>query len=151
MWEGGESTVMVMQAWISLDDAGREILTRSGIGRVTAVAAVGDAHEPAQVYRVEIECEPRVRPRAVRIRAHGLLAADDPLVVTALDAEQYGWPVDWTITWVRHPWVPDHLPISSLDLATDARATVLALVRVPESAPDSVAQDGTAPGSAEGS
>jgi len=141
---------MVMQAWVSLDDAGREVLTRSGVGRVTAVAAVGDIHEPAQVYRIEIECEPRVRPRAVRIRAHGLLPVDDPLLATALDAEQHGWTVDWTIAWVRHPWVPGNLPISSLDLATDARATVLDLVRVPEQAPEGASAEGTVAGSPEG-
>lgn len=118
---------MVMQAWLSLDGAGREVLTRSGAGRITAVVAVGDAREATLVYRVEIECETRPRPRAVRVSAHGLLAADDPLMAVALDAEQQGVDVDWTIEWARHPWVPDHLPISSLDLATDARATVTAL------------------------
>ncbi len=122
-----------MQTWIVVDDAGTESLLRAGAGRVTAVVPVGDPHDATLVYRIEIDCDrPAGRPRAVRYRVHGLVQADDPLVVHALDASAAGAHVRWTIAWRRLPWVPDHLPMGSLDLATDARAEVQALVVEPE-------------------
>jgi hypothetical protein len=44
------------------------------------------------------------------------------------------WAVEWTVQWHRHDWVPDDLPIASLNLATDARAALAGLepVAVPE-------------------
>lgn len=116
-----------MQAWVTLDADGHEALVRTGSGRVTALVPLGD-RGAVEAYRVEIEVDrPRGRTRAVRYVAHGLLAADDPLVVVGLQAEADGEPVTWTIEWTRHPGVPGHLPIASLELATDARAAVLSL------------------------
>ena len=39
--------------------------------------------------------------------------------------------VEWTVRWVRHDWVPDNLPITSLDLATDTVAALTGLVLQP--------------------
>ena len=36
-------------------------------------------------------------------------------------------PVVWAIQWHRHDWIPDDLPIGSLDLLTDTRAFVTEL------------------------
>jgi hypothetical protein len=51
----------------------------------------------------------------------------------AQSAEAQQAPVEWTAMWCRHEGVPGHLPIGSLDLATDAHATLtdLSVVAVP--------------------
>lgn len=117
-----------MRAWITRDEGGSEVLVRSGTGRVTAVVAVGRGDEPALVYRAEIDCDtPRGRPRAIRYRAHALIPAEDPLAVVAMEAEHSGESMQWAIEWRRHSWVPASLPVSSLDLASDARASLVAL------------------------
>lgn len=122
---------MAMHAWVTHDDQGREVLLREGMGVVTAVVGIGDADEPAVLYRIEIECErPMGRARSIRYSVHGLVEANGPLVVEALDAQALGQAVAWTIQWTRHSWIPDHLPIASLDLASDARAAVLVLTPV---------------------
>lgn len=117
-----------MQAWITRDADGSEVLVRSGTGRVTAVLAVGEADEPALMYRVEIECDsPRGRVRSIRYTAHALIPAHDPRAVVAMEAERSGEQMQWAIEWHRHAWVPAALPVSSLDLATDARACLVEL------------------------
>lgn len=119
---------MTMQAWTTHDGDGHEILVRVGTGQVTAVVPVGEPHESVVVYRVEIAVTSAAgRSRAVRVSAHALVAADDPLALIALDAHDAGTPVRWEIDWHRHAWVPGHLPIGSLNLVSDARASLRAL------------------------
>lgn len=125
-----------MRAWVTRDAGGCEYLIRTGTGVVTAVVPVGDADGPVIVYRVEIACDrPVGRSRAVRFSAHGLVDADDPMVILAMDACASALPVRWEIEWHRHAWVPGHLPIGSLDLASDARAALCLLVPVAVDAP----------------
>jgi hypothetical protein len=127
----------VMQAWLDIDDDGRQFLVRTGTGVVTAVVAEGligpdDTH---YLYRVEIYCDaPHGRPGAIRYSAHPVVTGGGPLHRMALEALEEVWAVEWTIQWHRHEWIPAHLPIGSLDLASDARSILVALdpVAVPE-------------------
>ena len=124
-----------MQAWTSLDGEGQEILVRAGTGRVTAVVPVGEPDQPVRVYRVEIAVAAAPgRSRAVRVSAHALVASDDPLTLIAQDACDTGASISWEIDWRRHSWVPGHLPVASLNLASDTRATLRALERVTDDA-----------------
>jgi hypothetical protein len=122
-----------MQAWLDTDDRGRQVLVRSGTGVVTAIVPVGvegpdDTHA---LYRVEIYCDaPHGRPGAIRYSAHPLVSSADPLFRQAQRALDEVWAVEWIIQWHRHDWIPGDLPISSLNLATDARAALCGLDRV---------------------
>jgi hypothetical protein len=126
-----------MQAWLETDEAGQQVLVRTGTGVVTAIVPVGmpgpdDAHA---LYRVEIYCDaPHGRPGAIRYSAHPLVASGDPLLMVARRALDEVLAVEWTVAWRRHDWVPGDLPIASLNLATDAVAGLTALepVVVPE-------------------
>lgn len=136
---GRDLGVTSMHAWITLDGDGREVLVRTGTGRVTAVVAIGADGEPVSIYRVEIDCDaPAGRARAIRYSVHGLLAADDPRVIEALELADRGERLRWTVEWHRHAWVPADLPIGSLDLATDAMARVTELLPVELAIEDSV-------------
>lgn len=128
-----------MHAWITRDADGREVLVRTGTGRVTAVAPIGADGEPASIYRVEIDCDaPAGRARAIRYSVHGLLAAADPRVLEALEFADRGERLRWTVEWHRHSWIPADLPIGSLDLATDAMARVTELVPLELSVEDAI-------------
>jgi hypothetical protein len=122
-----------MQAWLEVDGQGRQYLVRTGTGVVTAVAPVGitgpdDSHA---LYRVEIYCDaPHGRPGAIRYSTHPIVSSGDPLLDRARAALTDVWAVAWTVQWHRHDWVPDDLPIASLNLMTDARALLTALDRV---------------------
>lgn len=122
-----------MQAWIEVDDRGRQYLVRTGTGVVTAVAPVGIVGPDGEYefYRVEIFCDaPHGRPGAIRYSAHALVGVGERLWHVAVEALDRVWPVIWTVQWRRHDWIPDDLPIVSLDLATDARGLLVALDRV---------------------
>lgn len=128
-----------MQAWFETDAAGRQYLVRTGTGVVTAIGPVGVAgpDDTHTLYRVEIYCDaPHGRPGAIRYTAHPTVASDDPLLAVARRALDEVWAVEWTVQWHRHDWIPVELPISALNLATDARAVLAALdqVVVPEPA-----------------
>ena len=127
-----------MQAWVEVDDRGRQYLVRSGTGVVTAVVLLGpDPEAGASFHRVEIYCDaPHGRPGAIRYSAHPVVISGSPLHLAAVAALDEVWPVAWTAAWHRHDWIPDHLPIASLDLATDATATLTALDRVVVPEPD---------------
>lgn len=120
-----------MQGWIESDAAGREVLVRTGTGVVTAIVLLGvDGDGPAQ-YRVEIYCDaPHGRPGAIRYSAHPTVPSGHPLLAVAQSALDEVWAVAWTIQWHRHEWVPDELPIMSLNLASDARNVLVELERV---------------------
>lgn len=117
-----------MQRWIENTADRGEVLVRTGRGVVTAVVDLGDGEGPGAWLRIEIDCErPPDRPRAVRYRVHPRISQDDPLAERAWQALRQGVPVEWTVRWVRHDWIPAELPIASLDLATDAMAVLAGL------------------------
>jgi hypothetical protein len=121
-----------MQTWVEVDDRGREYVVRAGTGVVTAVVPLGEeAPAGGSFLRVEIYCDaPHGRPGAIRYSAHPLVVSGTPLHRAAVEALTEVWPVAWTVAWHRHDWIPDHLPIASLSLASDAVATLTALDRV---------------------
>lgn len=139
-----------METRIERDDAGRECLVRSGVGMVTAVAPVGiiDPTGLSTEHRVAIVCEvPTGRAGSIRFTAHLIVDAGDPLLHIAEDALRTASDVAWTARWERHAWIEPDVPISMLNLITDARASLLALApvlggsavdtRVPDFIPDS--------------
>ena len=108
-------------------------------GVVTAVAPVGIAgpDDSHSLYRVEIYCDaPHGRPGAIRYSTHPIVSSSDPLLESARAALDDVLAVVWTVQWHRHDWIPDNLPIASLNLATDARAVLTSLDAV--ALPDSV-------------
>lgn len=122
-----------MQAWLETDDRGRQFLVRTGTGVVTAIVPLDAADSSGEhsLYRVEIYCDaPHGRPGAIRYSAHPLVASGDPLLEVARRALEDVWAVEWTVQWHRHDWIPADLPIASLDLGTDATASLNALERV---------------------
>jgi RecA-family ATPase len=126
-----------MQGWLQVDERGRQYLVRTGTGVVTAVVPLDepDASGAHAVYRVEIYCDaPHGRPGAIRYSARPLVSSDDPLLEAARRALDEVWAVEWTVEWHRHDWIPDDLPIASLDLSTDATSRLAALdpVLLPE-------------------
>ena len=128
-----------MQAWLEVDDHGRQFLVRTGTGVVTAVAPVGIAgpDDSHSLYRVEIYCDaPHGRPGAIRYSTHPIVSSSAPLLESARAALDDVLAVVWTVQWHRHDWIPDNLPIASLNLATDARAVLTSLDAV--ALPDSV-------------
>ncbi len=109
-----------MRAWIEADDSGRQFLSRAGEGAVVSVSPVGvvgpgDVHS---FHLVELDCEQAIT--AVRVRVRAQVATEDPLFDLARAAFTGGQAMVWAIQWHRHEWVPAGLPITSLDLATDA-------------------------------
>lgn len=123
----------MMRAWVDVDDQNREFLVRTGTGLVTAIVPIGIAGPDSShtFYRVEIYCDaPSGRAGAIRYSVHPVVAADDELFEVASDAQEDVWPVLWSAQWHRHDWIPVELPISSLNLATDARCILAALDRV---------------------
>lgn len=122
-----------MQAWLETDERGRQYLVRTGTGVVTAVVPI-DEPDPSgahALYRIEIYCDaPHGRPGAIRYSAHPLVSSGNPLLEVARRALEDVWAVEWTVEWHRHDWIPEALPIASLDLATDATASLAALERV---------------------
>lgn len=124
-----------MRAWIEHDEQGQEILLRTGRGVVTAVAPVGIVAADGQhtYYRVEVGVEaPSSGARAIRYSVHPIVAADDPMFGQAVLAWDTSAPITWTAAWRRHDWVPGDLPITALNLVTDARCLLAELSLVPD-------------------
>lgn len=126
-----------MQAWLETDGRGRQVLVRSGTGVVTAVVPLGTADADGRhgLFRVEIYCDaPHGRPGAIRFTAHPAVSSADPLLDVARRALDEVWAVEWTVQWHRNEGIPDDLPVTALNLATDTRAVLAALdpVVVPE-------------------
>ncbi len=122
-----------MQTWVESDDRGRQYLVRTGTGVVTAIAPVGmiDADDVHTFFRVEIYCDaPHGRPGAIRYSVHPTVASGDPLLRVAEESLEQVWPIQWTVQWHRHDWVPGDLPIASLNLVTDTRSLLAGLDRV---------------------
>ena len=119
-----------MQGWVVADISGRTYLVRAGTGVITAVVPVGLADPDGRhaFHRVEIEVDrPLGHPRAIRYSTSAQVASADPLCAVAMVMAQEGRRVTWAIEWHRQDWVPGHLLITSLDLARDAQATLVAI------------------------
>lgn len=131
-----------MHSWIETDDVRGEALVRRGTGVVTAlVPLTGDAQG---LHRAEIRCDtPPGRPRSVRITVHPQVLATETTFAAASRAMREGLPVEWTVRWTRHDWVPAHLPMSSLDLATDAVAVLVEVCPLDASVSDAVLDGAT--------
>jgi hypothetical protein len=71
---------------------------------------------------------------AIRFQASALIATDDPMFATAMEAIRDEESYSFTIEWHRHEFVPANLPIESLDLAHDARGVLVELVSMREHA-----------------
>lgn len=128
-----------MQSWIS--DDGR-VLTRTGRGRVAAVAA-GENDSRVSMIKVEIEVAPRPgQARAIRLFVSGMTEVGSAAHDTALRAFEESASVDWTIRWTPHSWVPVDVPITSLNVATDTTAFIEELqVVAPAEAPDAIDEE----------
>ena len=126
-----------MHAWVELDERGQQFLVRQGTGTVTAVAACGP---DGNAYRVEIACDvPPGWSRAIRYTVQAQVADTHPLLPAAMAAEDSGARVAWAVTWHRHEDVPGDLPITSLDLTTDAVSRLTELHVVEQAVPTSLA------------
>ena len=133
-----------MQAWIDLDDLGRQFLTRVGSGVVLSVTPIGDlgsaqslsdvvnddrlALTAAAWHRIAILIDGAAgSTSAIRFRASAIIATDDPMYETAMDAIRHEEPCGFTIEWHRHEYMPAELSIDSLDLAVDAHGILVRL------------------------
>ena len=132
-----------MRAWIEIDDVGSQFLSRAGEGSVISVSPVGlvGPDEVYSFYLVQIDCDQAMT--AVRVRVRAQVATEDPLFAIASAAFEEDRAMVWAIQWHRHEWVPAGIPITSLDLATDAVGRLVELRRadsetgVPEHVPAS--------------
>jgi hypothetical protein len=134
-----------MRAWIDIDGSGRQYLTRVGSGLVLSVTPVGDlgpvyplsesltddsvALVAAPFHRIAILIDGAASGSpAIRFQASALIATDDPMFMTAMEAIRDEESYSFTIEWHRHEFVPANLPIESLDLAHDTRGVLVELV-----------------------
>ncbi len=121
-----------MLGWIEEDAEGRSFLMRSGTGRIVAVLPVSsesqDADLPFHTVVIEVDLIPG-RPRSVRLSIRARVHEHDPIHRLAEAGLTEGFPQDWSIAWHRHPWVPDSVLITSLDIQSDTQAWLLSLER----------------------
>lgn len=140
-----------MRAWIDIDGSGRQYLTRVGSGLVLSVTPIGDLGpvrplansltddsltlEAAPFHRIAILIDGASgASSAIRFQASAIIATDDPMFATAMEAIRDEESYSFTIEWHRHDYVPVDLPIESLDLAHDARGVLVELVSMREHA-----------------
>ena len=140
-----------MRAWIDIDSSGRQYLTRVGSGLVLSVTPIGDlgpihplgesltddapAMTPAPFHRIAILIDGAAGSSpAIRFQASAIIATDDPMFATAMEAIRDEESYSFTIEWHRHEYVPAELPIESLDLALDTRGFLVELVAMREHA-----------------
>jgi hypothetical protein len=133
-----------LQAWIDVDDLGRQFLTRVGSGVVLSVTPIGDlgsvrslsnvlnddrsALTSAAWHRIAILIDgSAASTSAIRFRASAIIATDDPMYETAMDAIRHEKLCGFTIEWHRHEYMPAELSIDSLDLAVDAHGILVRL------------------------
>ena len=134
-----------MRAWIDIDGFGRQYLTRVGSGLVLSVTPIGDlgpvhpmadsltddavVMSAAPFHRIAILIDGAASASpAIRFQASAIIATDDPMFAIAMEAIRDEEPYSFTIEWHRHEYVPDDLPIESLDLAHDTRGVLVELV-----------------------
>jgi hypothetical protein len=116
-----------MTSWIEVDDKGLEFLVRSGSGSVLSLTPVGlvgpnDVHT---FYLVELEVREPSPPAALHYRAVGHVRRDEGPFTLLHRAWSEGSLVSWVMRWRRHEWVPNELPLLSLDHVADTRAEVI--------------------------
>jgi len=140
-----------MRAWIDIDGSGRQYLTRVGSGLVLSVTPIGDlgpvsplagaltddsvTREAAPFHRIAILIDgAKGASPAIRFQASAIIATDDPMFATAMEAIRDEESYSFTIEWHRHDYVPDDIPIEALDLAHDTRGLLVELVSMREHA-----------------
>ncbi|MEY4136017.1 MAG: hypothetical protein RL205_145 [Actinomycetota bacterium] len=140
-----------MRAWIDVDGSGRQYLTRVGSGLVLSVTPIGDlgpvhpladslthdsVERPAAAFhRIAILIDGAMGSSpAIRFQASAIIATDDPMFETAMQAIRDEESYSFRIEWHRHEYVPAELPIDSLDLAHDTRGVLVELVSMREHA-----------------
>jgi len=140
-----------MRAWIDIDGSGRQYLTRVGSGLVLSVTPIGDLGpvsplagaltddsvtvEAAPFHRIAILIDgAKGASPAIRFQASAIIATDDPMFATAMEAIRDEESYSFTIEWHRHDYVPDDIPIEALDLAHDTRGLLVELVSMREHA-----------------
>lgn len=140
-----------MRAWIDIDSSGRQYLTRVGSGLVLSVTPIGDlgpvhplaasltddapAMTAAPFHRIAILIDGASGASpAIRFQASAIIATDDPMFATAMEAIRDEESYSFTIEWHRHEYVPADLPIEALDLALDTRGILVELVSMREHA-----------------
>ncbi len=119
-----------MQGWVEEDAQGRSILMRSGTGRVSGLLAVGSPDEDGELpfHTVVIDVDQIAgRPRSVRLSIRARVRDNDPLHREAQAGLADELRRAWSVAWHRHSWVPDQVPITSLDLQSDTQAWLLSL------------------------
>lgn len=134
-----------MRAWIDIDGSGRQYLTRVGSGLVLSVTPIGDlgpvrplsesltddsvSMSAAPFHRIAILIDGAAGGSpAIRFQASALIATDDPMFATAMEAIRDEESYSFTIEWHRHDYVPADLPIEALDLGHDTRGVLVELV-----------------------
>lgn len=140
-----------MRAWIDVDGSGRQYLTRVGSGLVLSVTPIGDlgpvhpladsltvdavtlASAPFHRIAILIDGAAGSSP-SIRFQASAIIATDDPMFATAMQAIRDEESYSFTIEWHRHDYVPADLPIESLDLMHDTRGILVELVSMREHA-----------------
>lgn len=115
-----------MRAWIS-EDAGASTLLRTGLGVVTAVAVAPSRFpDDPRNSLVEIAVS-AVTPKAIRVTVKAQCPRDSELALRAAHLAESGEEVAWLVEWRRLPEIPAQIPITDLQLRTDAAAYLLAL------------------------
>lgn len=119
-----------MLGWIEDDADGRSVLMRSGTGRVSGLQAVGTSESAGDstfhTVVIDVDQIPG-RPRSVRLSVRARVRDGDRLHREAQEALSDEKRRTWSIAWHRHSWVPDQVPITSLDLQSDTQAWLLTL------------------------
>ncbi len=134
-----------MKAWIDVDDAGRQRLTRVGSGLVLSVTPIADLGPVrtlndssdlgldtlinSRYHRIAILIDgARTGNPSIRFQASAIIATHDPAFVTAMRALQDGHSYSFTIEWRRHDDVAADRGVDSLDLTDDIRGFLVDLV-----------------------
>ena len=133
-----------MRAWIDVDDLGRQFLTRVGSGVVLSVTPIGDlgsvrslsnvvnhdrlAATSAPLHRIAILIDGCAgSTSAIRFQASAIIATDDPMYETAMNAIRHEEPCGFAIEWHQHEHLLGVMSIDSLDLAADAHGILVRL------------------------
>jgi hypothetical protein len=134
-----------VRAWIDVDEFGRQFLTRVGTGVVLSVIPTGDLGSlrprsnvftadsltliSVPLHRIVILIDGVAgSTSAIRFKASAIIATDDPMFATAMNAIKHEEPCGFAIEWHRHEHLPAESSIESLDLAMDAYCILVELV-----------------------
>jgi len=136
-----------VRAWIDVDDFGRQFLTRAGTGVVLSVTPISDLGSvrplsnastadsrgltSAPLHRIAILIDGVAgSTSAIRFKATAIIATDDPMFATAMNAVRHEEPCGFAIEWHRREDLPAESSIESLDMARDAHCILVELVRL---------------------